>query len=104
MKKLIMLAVLAVAALCEAAPRKVAEMPVDESGWRCEGDCDADTPCRFCNPPPKAKKSAAKKSAAKKSAAKKSAKKSRKSAAKSKKSGARRRSRNKAVETSANEG
>ena len=23
---------------------------VDEDGWRCEGDCDPDVPCRFCNP------------------------------------------------------
>ena len=23
---------------------------VDEEGWRCEGDCDPDVPCRFCNP------------------------------------------------------
>ena len=64
MKKLIILAVVAVAAaFCEAAPRsKAAPMPVDENGWRCEGDCDPDTPCEFSNPP---KKSAAKRMRAK---------------------------------------
>jgi len=101
MKKLIILAVVAVAAaFCEAAPRKAAAMPVDENGWRCEGDCDPSTPCEFCNPPPKAKKSAAK---SKRSAAKKAAKKPRKSSDKAKKSGARKRSR-KAVKTPVNEG
>ena len=81
MKKLILLAVVAVAAaFCEAAPRsKAAPMPVDENGWRCEGDCDPDAPCRFCNPPPK--KSAAKKAA--KKAAKTPRKRSAKKAAKS---------------------
>ena len=23
---------------------------VDEEGYRCEGDCDPDVPCRYCNP------------------------------------------------------
>ena len=60
MKKLIILAVVALAVvICEAAPRR-SKMPVDENGWRCEGDCDKDTPCAFCNPPPKAKKAAKK--------------------------------------------
>ena len=108
MKKLIILAVVAAAAaFCEAAPRKVAAMPVDESGWRCEGDCDSDTPCEFCNPKPK--KSAAKskrgeKAARKRSAAKsKSEAKPRKRSAKPKATGARKRSR-RAVETTENEG
>ena len=79
MKKLILLAVVAIAAaFCEAAPRKAAPMPVDENGWRCEGDCDPDAPCEFCNPP---KKSAAKKAA--KKAAKTPRKRSAKKAAKS---------------------
>jgi hypothetical protein len=23
---------------------------IDENGYRCEGDCDPDVPCRYCNP------------------------------------------------------
>ena len=64
MKKLILAVVVAVAAFCgEAAVIRI-KMPLDENGRRCEGDCDATTPCRYCNPPKrKAAKKAAKKTA-----------------------------------------
>ncbi len=76
MKKLVILVVVAVVAMfCEAKPRR-STMPVDRNGWRCEGDCDENTPCKFCNPPPKAKRSTAKKSATKRRGARRRSRKS----------------------------
>jgi len=105
MKKLIVMAVVAInAALCVAASSNALVLPeVDANGYRCEGDCDPDTPCQVCNPP-KVKKSAAKSKRGEKAARKRSekkqgaAKKQRKRSSK-KQAGARRRSRKPVVET-----
>lgn len=39
------------AAPIEVEAEAVEPMPLDEEGWRCEGDCDEHADCEFCNPP-----------------------------------------------------
>lgn len=83
MKKLILTAVMALSAsVALAAP----DMPLDENGWRCEGDCDRDVKCEFCNPVKKRVKKV-------KKSVKKSAKKSKRVKKNKKQSPARKRSR-----------
>lgn len=35
----------------EAVEPSRPSMPLDDEGWRCEGDCDEHADCEFCNPP-----------------------------------------------------
>lgn len=89
MKKLILTAAMALSvSITLAAP----DMPLDENGWRCEGDCDRNTECEFCNPVKKRVKKV-----------KKSVKKSKRVKKDKKQSGARKRSR-RAKTTAVNEG
>jgi hypothetical protein len=39
------------AASVEAVEPSRLSMPLDDEGWRCEGDCDEHADCEFCNPP-----------------------------------------------------
>ena len=40
----------AVGALCRSGDSGLYLPEYDEYGARCEGDCDPDTPCQYCNP------------------------------------------------------
>ena len=44
-------AIIAALAWVAAHPHSEEYLPeVDDFGYRCEGDCDPDVPCRYCNP------------------------------------------------------